>query len=158
MDQLLNNWKWGKTVSETLTTFTEMVHIWRQTAQETATLDFARQVDTSTLYAILDQIVRKIPPRVKKHMQDHPRKYTPVPQFWVSLKEEETIRLTRSPTDNVQVMTVIPHDREQHTTILTMTEAILAEEAEHVHGGGPVATGYGDTTALISLGVHFLGQ
>ena len=28
-------WKWGQTVSETLTTFNEMVHIWTQTAQQT---------------------------------------------------------------------------------------------------------------------------
>ena len=127
-------------------------------AQQTATLDFARQVDTPTPHVILYQIVRKMPPWAKKHMQDHPRKYTSVPHLWVSLKEEEAVRLTRTPAVNVQTMTVIPHDREQRDTILTMTEAILAEEAEHVHGGGPVATGYGDTTALISLGVHFLGQ
>jgi hypothetical protein len=91
-------------------------------------------------------------------MQEHQHKYTSVPQLWVSLKEEEVIRLTRAPTGNIQAMTVIPHDREQCATILTMTEAILAEEAEHVDGGGPVAPVYGDTTAPISLGLHFLGQ
>ena len=30
MEQCLNNWKWGDTVPETLTTFNEMVHIWIQ--------------------------------------------------------------------------------------------------------------------------------
>ena len=55
-------------------------------------------------------------------------------------------------------MTVMPHDHDQRATILTMTEAILAEEVEQVAGGGPVASDYGDTTAPISLGLHFLGQ
>ena len=55
-------------------------------------------------------------------------------------------------------MTVIPHDREQRATILTMDETILAEEAEHVDGGRPVTSGYGDMTDPISLGLHFLGQ
>ena len=55
-------------------------------------------------------------------------------------------------------MAVIPHDREQRATILTMPEVILVEEADHVDGVGPVAPTYGDTTAPISLGVHFLGQ
>ena len=79
-------------------------------------------------------------------------------QFWVSLKEDEDIRLTRAPTVNVQTLTFFPHDRKQCATILTMTKAILAEEVEHVDGDGPVASGYGDTTTPISLGVHFLGQ
>ena len=81
-----------------------------------------------------------------------------MPQLWVSLKEEEAVRLTRTTTGNIQAMTVIPHDREQRATILTMAEAILAEEAEHVDGGSPVTPGYGDMTAPISLGLHFLGQ
>ena len=113
---------------------------------------------TPTSHAILDQIVRKMSPWFKKHIQEYPRKYASVSQNWVSLKEEETIRLTRAPTVNVQSMTVIPHDREQCTTILNMVEAILAEETEYVDGGGLVVSGYGDTTAPISLGVHFLGQ
>ena len=158
MEQRLYNWKWSKTVPETMASFNEVVHIWKQAAQQTATLHFARQVDMPTPHAILDQIVKKMPPWAKKHMQEHPGKYTSVPQLWVSLKEEEAVRLTRTTTGNIQAMTVIPHDREQRATILTMAEAILAEEAEHVDGGSPVTPGYGDMTAPISLGLHFLGQ
>ena len=99
-----------------------------------------------------------MPPWAKKHIQGHPHKYTPVPHLWVVLKEEEVIRLTQDPTGNALEMTVMSHDRDQRGTILTMTEAILAEEAEQVAGGGPVASDYGDTTAPISLGLHFLGQ
>ncbi len=158
MEQRLDNWKWGKTISETLATFNELVHIWKQTA----TLNFARQVETPTQHAILEQIVRKMPQWAKKHMQEHPRKYSSVSQLWVSLKEEEASRLTRSSTGNIQAidpaMTTIPHDRETRTSILTMADAIPAEEAEHVDAGPLVAPGYGDATAPISLGLHFLGQ
>ena len=83
---------------ETLATFNEMVHIWIQTTQQKTTLDFSHQVESPTQHAILDQIVRKMTPWVKKHMQEHPRKYTSVHQLWVSLKEEEVIRLTQDPT------------------------------------------------------------
>ena len=55
-------------------------------------------------------------------------------------------------------MTVIPHDREQRTTILTMAKVILTEEAEHVDGVSPVTSVYGDMTSPISFGLHFLGQ
>ena len=111
-----------------------------------------------TPHVIMDQIVKKMRPWVKKHMQEHPGKYTAVSQLWVSLKEEEAVRLTRTTTGNIQAMTVIPHDREQRATILTMAELILAEEVEHVDGGSPVTTDHGDMTAPISLGLHFLGQ
>jgi hypothetical protein len=152
MEQCLNNWKWNKTVPETLTTFNELVHIWKQRAQQTTTFQ------TPTQHAILEQIVRKMPQWTKKHMQEHPHKYSSVTQFGVSLKEEEVSRLTRSSMDNIQVMTTIPHDREQCVTILTMTETILTEEVEHVDVGVPVASVCGDTTAPISIGLHFLGQ
>ena len=66
--------------------------------------------------------------------------------------------MTRSSTDNIHVMTTIPHDRDTHTSILTMTEVILAEEAEHLDVAVPVAVGYGDASAPMSLGLHFLGQ
>jgi hypothetical protein len=135
-----------------------MVHIWTQTTQQTTTLDFARQVAMPMHHDILKQIVRKMPQWAKKHMQEHPSKYASVAQFWVSLKEEEAVRLTRTTTSNIQAMTVLPHDREPRATILTMAEAILAEEAEHVDGDSPVTPGYGDMTAPISLGLHFLGQ
>jgi hypothetical protein len=129
MEQRLDNLKWAKTIPETM----------------------------STQHVILEQIVRKMPPWAKKHMQEHPRKYSSVPQVWVTLKEEETSR-TRSSTDNIHVLTTIPHDRDTHTSILTMTEGILAEEAEHVDAATPVTLGYGDASAPISLGLHFLGQ
>ncbi len=35
---------------------------------------------------------------------------------------------------------------------------ILTEEAEHVDVSAPVALGYGDASAPMSLGLHFLGQ
>jgi hypothetical protein len=62
LDQRLDNWKWAKTIPETQTAFNEMVHIWTQAAQQTATLDFAHQVAMPTQHAILDQIVKKMPP------------------------------------------------------------------------------------------------
>ena len=40
MEQRLENWKWAKTIPETLSSFNELVHIWTQAAQQTATLDF----------------------------------------------------------------------------------------------------------------------
>jgi hypothetical protein len=101
MEQRLYNWKWSKTVSETMPNFNEVVHIWNQSAHQTTTLHFARQVDMPTPHAILDQIVKKMPPWAKKHMQEHPGKYTSVPQLWVSLKEEEAVRLTRTTTSNI---------------------------------------------------------
>jgi hypothetical protein len=112
----------------------------------------------TTQNVILEQIVRKMPPWAKKHMQEHPRKYSSVPQLWVVLKEEEASRMTRSSTGNIHVLTTIPHDRDTHTSILTMPEAILAEETEHVDEADPVALGYGDASAPMSLGLHFLGQ
>jgi hypothetical protein len=135
-----------------------MVHIWTQAAQQTATLDFARQVAMPTQHAILEQIVRKMPPWAKKHMQEHSRKYSSEPQLWVALKEEEASRMTRSCTGNIHVLTTIPHDRDTRTSILTVAEAILAEEAEHVNAAAPVALGYGDASAPMSLGLHCLGQ
>ena len=158
LDQRLDNWKWAKTIPETQAAFNEMVHIWRQAAQQTATLDFARQVAMPTQHAILDQIVKKMPPWAKKHMQEHPAKYSSVSQLWVALKEEEASRMTRQPTGNIHVLTPIPPDRETRTSILTMAEAILAEEAEQAHDTAPVALGYGDASAPMSLGLHFLGQ
>ncbi len=130
MEQRLYHCKWNKTVPETMSSFNEVVHIWKQTTQQTVTLHFARQVDMPTPHAILDQIVKKMPPWAKKHIQEHPVKYT---------------------TGNIQAMTVIPHDREQRATILTMAEAILAEETEHVDGGSPVTPGYGDMTVDQSM-------
>jgi hypothetical protein len=133
-------------------------HIWTKAAQQTATLDFARQVAMPTQHAILEQIVRKMPQWAKKHMQEHPSKYASVAQLWVSLKEEEASRMTRSSTGNIHVLTTIPHDRETRASILTMAEAILADEAEHVDGAAPVAHGYGDASTPLPLGLHFLGQ
>jgi hypothetical protein len=144
MEQRLVNWKWAKTIPETQASFNEMVHIWTQAAQQTAALDFDRQVGIPTQHGILEQIVRKMPPWAKKHMQEHPSKYPSVPQFWVALKEEKASYMTRQPTGNIPVLTTIPHDRETRTSILTMTETILAEEAEHVDAASPVALGYGD--------------
>ena len=72
MEQRLFNWKWANTIPETQASFNELVHIWKQAAQQTATLDFARQVEMPTQHAILEQIVRKMPPWAKKHMQVHP--------------------------------------------------------------------------------------
>jgi hypothetical protein len=158
MEQRLENWKWAKTIPETLASFNELVHIWTQAAQQTAALDFARQVAMPTQHAILEQIVRKMPQWAKKHMQEHPSKYASVAQLWVSLKEEEASRMTRSSTGNIHVLTTIPHDRETRASILTMAEAILAEEAEHVDVAAPVARGYGDASAPLPLGLHFLGQ
>jgi hypothetical protein len=94
----------------------------------------------------------------KKHMQEHPNKYTSVAQLWVSLKEEEAIRMTRSSTDNIHVLTTIPHDRETRASILTMAETILADETEHVDVAALVECGYGDVSAPLPLGLHFLGQ
>jgi hypothetical protein len=71
MEQHLENWKWSKTIPETLASFNELVHIWTQTTQQTTALDFARQVTMTTQHVIL--IVRKMPQWVKKHMQDHRR-------------------------------------------------------------------------------------
>jgi hypothetical protein len=153
----LDNWKWAKTIPETQVSFNEMVHIWTQTTQQTTTLDFARQVAMPMHHDILKQIVRKMPSWAKKHMQEHPRKYSSVPQLWVALKEEEASRMTLSYTGNIQSLTPIPHDRDTRTSILTMTEAILAEEAEHVDVAAPVALGYGDVSVPMSLGLHFLG-
>jgi len=144
MDQRLDNWKWSKTIPETLSSFNEVVHIWTQAAQQTDTLDFAHQVEMSTHHSILEQIVRKIPKWGKKHMKEH--------------KEEEANRMTRSSTGNIHVLTIILHDRETCASILTMSEAILPEESEHVDASAPVALGYGDATAPMSLGLHFLGQ
>ena len=158
MEQRLANWKWGKTIPETQATFNDLVHIWTQTAQQTATLDFARQIETPTPHAILAQIVSKMPQWAKKHMQDHPRKYHSVAQLWISLKEEEACRSTRSSTGSINVMTAIPHDRETRESILTMAEAILAEEAAGVDTPAPVPLGYGEGMAPMSLGLHFLGQ
>jgi hypothetical protein len=81
MEQCLDNWKSAKTIPETQVSFNEMVHIWTQEAQQTDTLDFARQVAMPTQHAILEQIVRKMPPWVKKHMQEYPRKYSSVPHL-----------------------------------------------------------------------------
>ena len=72
MEQRLVNWKLVKTIPETQASFNEMVHIWTQAAQQTAALDFTRQVAMPTQHAILEQIVRKMPPWAKKHMQVHP--------------------------------------------------------------------------------------
>jgi hypothetical protein len=69
MEQRLDNWKWVKTIPETQASFNEMVHIWTQAAQQTDTLEFARQVALSTQHDTLEQIVRKMPPWAKKHMQ-----------------------------------------------------------------------------------------
>jgi hypothetical protein len=66
--------------------------------------------------------------------------------------------MTRSSTGNIHVLTTIPHDRDTRTSILTMAEAILAEEVEHVEVAAPVAFGYGDASAPMSLRLHFLGQ
>ena len=148
----------AKTIPETQASFNDMVHTWTQEAQQTVTLDFDRQVAMPTQHVILEQIVRKMPPWAKKHMQEHPRKYSSVPQLWVALKEEEASRMTRSSTGNIHVLTTIPHDRDTRTSILTMAEAILAEEAEHVDAAAPVALGYGDASAPMSLGLHCLGQ
>ena len=65
MEQCLNNWKWNKTVPETLTTFNELVHIWKQRDQQTTTFQ------TPTQHAILEQIVRKMTQWTKKHMQEY---------------------------------------------------------------------------------------
>jgi hypothetical protein len=111
-----------------------------------------------TQHVILEQIVSKMPQWVKKHMQEHPRKYASVDQVWVSLKEEEVSRMPRSSTGNIHVLTTIPHDRETHVSTLKMTEVILVDEAEHVDAAAPVAFGYGDVSALLPLGLHFLGQ
>jgi hypothetical protein len=114
-----------------------------------------------TQHAILEQIVRKMPQWVKKHMQEHPSKYASVAQLWVSLKGEEASLMTRSSTGNIHVLTTIPHDRETRASILTMAEAILAflaDEAEHVDVAAPVTHGYGDASAPLPLGLHFLGQ
>ena len=158
MEQRLFNWKWANTIPETQASFNELVHIWKQAAQQTATLDFARQVEMPTQHAILEQIVRKMPPWAKKHMQEHPTKYPSVPQLWVTLKEEEAIYMTRQTMGTIPVGPSIPHDRDTRTSILTMTEAILAEEAEHVDAAAPVPLGYGDASASMPLGLHFLGQ
>jgi hypothetical protein len=112
----------------------------------------------STQDAILEQIVRKIPTWVKKHMQEHPRNYSSVSQLWETLKEEEASRMTRSSTGNIHVLTTIPHHLKTRTSILTMVEAMLAEEAEHVDAAAPVVLGHGDVSAPMSLGLHFLGQ
>jgi hypothetical protein len=66
--------------------------------------------------------------------------------------------MTRSSTGNIHVVTTIPHDRDTLTSILTIAEAILTEEAEHVDEAAPVALCYGDAFAPMSLGLHFLGQ
>jgi len=83
-------------------------------------LDFARQVEMPTQHAIFEQIVRKMPPWAKKHMQEHPTKYPSVPQLWVALKEEEAICMTRQPMGTIPVVQSIPHDRDTRTSILTM--------------------------------------
>ncbi len=105
-----------------MSNFHEVVHIWKQTAQQTDTLHFARQVDMPTPHVILDQIVKKMSPRVKKHMQEHPDKYTSVPQLCVSLKEKEVIRMTRTTAVNIQAMTVIPHDRDELVSIMSVVD------------------------------------
>jgi hypothetical protein len=158
MEQRLFNWKWANTIPETQASFNELVHIWKQAAQQTATLDFARQVEMPTQHAIFEQIVRKMPPWAKKHMQEHPTKYPSVPQLWVALKEEGAICMTRQLMDTIPVVQSIPHDRDTRTSILTMAEAILAEDAEHVDAASPVALCYGDMSDPMSLGLHFLGQ
>jgi hypothetical protein len=84
MEQRLDNLKWAKTIPETQASFNEMVHIWTQVVQQTATLDFVHQVAMSTQHVILEQIVRKMPPWSKKHMKEHPHKYSSVSQVWVS--------------------------------------------------------------------------
>lgn len=66
MEQCLVNWKWVKTIPETKASFHDLVYVWTQTAQQTATLDFARQIETPTPHAILTQIVNKMPQWVKK--------------------------------------------------------------------------------------------
>jgi hypothetical protein len=66
--------------------------------------------------------------------------------------------MTRSSTGNIHVVTTIPHDRDTRTSILTVAEALLAEEAEHVDEAAPVALGYGDVFAPMSLELQFLGQ
>jgi hypothetical protein len=111
-----------------------------------------------TPHAILEQIVQKMPPWAKKHMQEHPSKYPSVPQLWVALKEEEASYMTRQLTGTIPVLPTIPHDRETRTSILTMAEAILAEEAEHADAASPIAIGSEDASAPMSLGLHFLGQ
>jgi hypothetical protein len=131
MEQRLENWRWVKTIPETLSSFIEMVHIWTQAAQQTAELDFARQVSMPTQHVILEQIVRKMPQWAKKHIQKHPHKYVSVAQLWVSLKEEETSRMTRSSTGNIHVLTTTPYDRETCASILTMTETILGVGVEN---------------------------
>jgi len=158
MEQRLVNWKWAKTIPETQASFNEMVHMWTQAAQQTAALDFTRQVAMPTQHAILEQIVQKMPPWAKKHMQEHPSKYPSVPQLWVALKEEEASYMTRQLTGTIPVLPTIPHDRETRTSILTMAEAILAEEAEHADAASPLAIGSADASAPMSLGLHFLGQ
>ena len=158
MEQRLTNWTWGNTIPETQATFNELVDIWTQAAQQTATLDFARQVETPTQHAILNQIVRKMPQWAKKHMQDHPRKYQSVPHLWVSLKEEEACRLTRSSTSDVLGMPTLPQDLPTRASILTLAQAIIAEDTDGGEAAATVAQGYGDDTAPISLGLHFLGQ
>ncbi len=45
--------KWAKTIPETLVSFNELVHIWTQSAQQTVSLDFARQVVMPTHHVIL---------------------------------------------------------------------------------------------------------
>jgi hypothetical protein len=64
--------------------------------------------------------------------------------------------MTRSSTVNIHVLTTIPHDRDTRASILTMSEAILSEETEHVDATAPVALGYGDASAPMSLGLNFL--
>ena len=66
--------------------------------------------------------------------------------------------MTRQTMGTIPVGPSIPHDRDTRTSILTMAEAILAEEAEHGDAASPVALGYGDVSAPMSLGLHFLGQ
>ena len=158
MEQRLTNWTWGNTSPETQATFNELVDIWTQAAQQTATLDFARQVETPTQHAILNQIVRKMPQWAKKLMQDHPRKYQSVPHLWVSLKEEEACRLTRSSTSDVLGMPTLPQDLPTRASILTLAQAIIAEDTDGGEAAATVAQDYGDDTAPISLGLHFLGQ
>jgi hypothetical protein len=158
MEERLFNWKWVNTIPETQASFNEIVHIWTQAAQQTAALDVAHQVATPTQHAILEQIVRKMPPWAKRHMQEHPSKYSSVPQLWVDLKEEESIYMTRQPTGTIAVVPSISYDRDTRTSNLTMAEVILAEDAEHVDVASPVALGYGDAPAPISLGLHFMGQ
>jgi hypothetical protein len=66
--------------------------------------------------------------------------------------------MTRSSAGNIHVLTTIPHDRETRASILAMTEAILADEVEHVDVADPVALGYEDASVPLPLGLHFLGQ